>query len=149
MRKQERQKWIAKIIKENSVSKQEELVSLLIANSIPVTQATISRDIKEMKLIKVPGDNQTYRYSLPTSENSEETRLEKLLQKSFISCSQMDKMISVVTKPGSGVALGGLMETVYQEELFTVMSNDDKILLFARTEELAKKLEAQINKNVK
>ncbi|MEG2708586.1 MAG: ArgR family transcriptional regulator [Vagococcus sp.] len=132
MRKKERQRWISKIIKENDVIKQEDLVALLIENNIPVTQATVSRDIKEMKLIKVLNDNHVYRYSLPQNDNSEETRLEKLLTKSFVRMERMDNLLSVVVKPGSGFALGGLIETVYPEYLFTVMSNDDKVLIITR-----------------
>lgn len=148
MRKQERQRWIAKLIKEQSVAKQEELVSLLINNNIPVTQATVSRDIKEMKLVKVPADDKNYKYSLPNSESTEEGRLDNLLKKAFISISQMDKLVSVVTKPGSGFALGGLMETIYEADIFTVMSNDDKILIFAKTEENALHLKEKISKIV-
>lgn len=148
MRKQERQRWIAKIIKEQNVAKQEELVSLLIDNNIPVTQATVSRDIKEMKLIKVPADDKNYKYSLPNSESSEEGRLDNLLKKAFVSISQMDKMISVVTKPGSGFALGGLIEMIYEDEIFTVMTNDDKILIFTKTEDNALKLKEKISEIV-
>lgn len=148
MRKQERQRWIAKLIKEQSISKQEELVSLLINNNIPVTQATVSRDIKEMKLVKVPADDKNYKYSLPNSESTEEGRLDNLLKKVFISISQMDKMVSVVTKPGSGFALGGLMEMIYEADVFTVMSNDDKILIFAKTEEKAIYLKEKISEIV-
>lgn len=145
MRKQERQRWISKLIKEQDVFKQEDLVELLIANHIPVTQATVSRDIKEMKLIKVPNEVNVYKYSLPNADNTEYGRLEKLLKNSFISMDQMDQMISIVTKPGSGFAIGGLIETIYEEGLFTVMVNDDKVLIIMRTVEKAKELQEKIN----
>ena len=145
MRKQERQRWIAKIIKEEDVFKQEDLVELLVANHIPVTQATVSRDIKEMKLVKVPNKDNVYKYSLPNADKTEYDRLEKLLRKSFINLERMDNMISIITKPGSGFALGGLVETVYEEGLFTVMSNDDKILIIMRSKEAATELEEKIN----
>ena len=83
MRKQERQRWISKIIKENSVTKQEDLVQLLIENNIPVTQATVSRDIKEMYLIKVLSEDKVYKYSLPQQDTSELVRFKKLLKNSF------------------------------------------------------------------
>ncbi|MBP2966758.1 hypothetical protein J8385_19485, partial [Acinetobacter baumannii] len=78
------------------------------------------------------------------NDNSINERLNKLLKKSFISLSRMDKMISIVTKPGSGFALGGLIETVYPDELFTVMVNDDKILIFMLTESAACDMEEKI-----
>lgn len=144
MRKQERQRLISKLIKENEVFKQEELVSLLIEKNIPVTQATVSRDIKEMRLVKVLNDKGILKYELPQDDNSASSRLYKLLKKSFISLGRMDKMVSVVTKPGSGFALGGLIEMVHPENLFTVMANDDKILIFMMTEEAARDMENKI-----
>ncbi|MGO3731716.1 MAG: arginine repressor [Vagococcus sp.] len=137
MRKQERHSWIQKLITENDVSKQEELVTLLLANNIPVTQATISRDIKEMKLIKVPTPDKTYKYSMPNEDKTDLVRLEKLLKSSFMDVKRMEKMVCLITIPGSGFALGGLIEIIYKEELFTVMSNDDKVLMFAKSEEQA------------
>ena len=144
MRKQERQRFISKIIRENEVFKQEDLVALLIEKNIPVTQATVSRDIKEMKLIKVLNENGILKYELPQNDNSASGRLNKLLKKSFNDLKRMDKMVSIIPKPGSGFALGGLIETVYPEFLFTVMANDDKILIFMETEEAASDMEDKI-----
>ncbi len=141
MRKQERHKWIEKIITENNISKQEELVSILLENNIPVTQATISRDIKEMKLVKIPDGEKIYKYNMPKENKIDRVRLEKLLKNAFVSITQMDKMISLITKPGSGFALGNLVETVYKSDVFTVMSNDDKVLVITNTEKQAVELE--------
>lgn len=149
MRKQERQEYIAKLIKDNDVFKQEDLVALLIAKNIPVTQATVSRDIKEMKLIKVLNEDGVFKYELPQNDNSASGRLNKLLKKSFVELKRMDKMVSIITKPGSGFALGGLIETVYPEQLFTVMVNDDKILIFMETEEAASHMEDKISEILK
>lgn len=146
MRKQERQRWISKIIKENTVTKQEELVELLTRNNIPVTQATISRDIKEMNLIKTLTDEKVSKYSLPQNENSDLVRLKKLLRNGFIHMDCMDNMVVILTKPGSGFALGGLIELVYPKGIFTVMSNDDKILVIMRTEQDAQILQNKMNK---
>ncbi len=144
MRKQERHKWIEKIITETKVSKQEDLVHLLLENDILVTQATVSRDIKEMKLIKKMGIDKIFTYSMPEEDRSSFTKLERMLMNSFIDIFQMDKMISILTKPGSGFALGGALEAYYKEDIFTVMVNDDRVLMFAKTEELALELKIKI-----
>lgn len=144
MRKQERHKWIEKIITETKVSKQEDLVHLLLENDILVTQATVSRDIKEMKLIKKMGIDKIFTYSMPEEDRSDFTKLERMLMNSFIDIFQMDKMISILTKPGSGFALGGALEAYYKEDIFTVMVNDDRVLMFAKTEELALELKIKI-----
>ncbi|HCM89331.1 MULTISPECIES: arginine repressor [Vagococcus] len=144
MRKQERHKWIEKIITEQKVSKQEDLVRLLLENDILVTQATVSRDIKEMKLIKKMGIDKSFTYSMPEKDKSSYAKLERMLRSSFIDVFQMDKMISILTKPGSGFALGGALESYYKADIFTVMVNDDRVLIFAKTEKLAIELETKI-----
>ncbi|MFW7433265.1 arginine repressor [Vagococcus carniphilus] len=144
MRKQERHRWIEKIITEKDVTKQEELVAILLEHNIPVTQATISRDIKEMKLVKVPNGEKIYKYTMPTKNKTGQVRLEKLLKNSFVDITQMDKMISLITKPGSGFALGNLIDEVYKADIFTVMSNDDKILIITKTEKQAIELEKKL-----
>lgn len=144
MRKQERHRWIEKIITEKDVTKQEELVAILLEHNIPVTQATISRDIKEMKLVKVPNGEKIYKYNMPTKNKTGQVRLEKLLKNSFVDITQMDKMISLITKPGSGFALGNLIDEVYKADIFTVMSNDDKILIITKTEKQAIELEKKL-----
>ena len=61
MRKQDRQRIIKKMIQDNAIYRQEDFVSLLSAKGVEVTQATISRDVKEMRLIKVPTPDGSYR----------------------------------------------------------------------------------------
>ena len=95
-----------------------------------------------MNLIKVLSEDKVYKYSLPQQDNSELVRFKKLLKNSFIQMDCLDNMIVVNLKPGSGFALGGLIESAYPEGLFTVMSNDDKILVIMKTEQ-----EAQILQN--
>ena len=65
MKKAERQQKIREIITNESIERQEDLVAHLREMGLTVTQATISRDIKEMQLIKIPADNGGYRYGLP------------------------------------------------------------------------------------
>ncbi|MGX7024156.1 arginine repressor [Vagococcus hydrophili] len=144
MRKQERHQWIEKIITEEKVSKQEELVRLLLENNILVTQATVSRDIKEMKLVKKQGEDKHFTYSMPEEDRSSFAKFERMLKSSFMDIHQMDKMIVIITKPGSGFALGGAIESYYKADIFTVMVNDDKVLIFAKSEELALDLETRI-----
>lgn len=144
MRKQERHRWIEKIITEKDVTKQEELVAILLENNIPVTQATISRDIKEMKLVKVPNGEKVYKYKMPIENKTGQARLEKLLKNAFVDINQMDKMISLVTKPGSGFALGNLIDEIYKADVFTVISNDDKILIITKTEKQAIEIEKKL-----
>ena len=65
MRKQDRHRLITRLLTEKNIQKQEDFVNYLQEKGVAVTQATISRDIKDMKLIKVPSAEGGYRYSLP------------------------------------------------------------------------------------
>lgn len=68
MRKKERQRLIKQLLVSNDIQRQEDFVSLLSEQGVKVTQATVSRDIKDMQLVKVPSITGGYRYSLPTQK---------------------------------------------------------------------------------
>ncbi|MGX6970601.1 arginine repressor [Vagococcus bubulae] len=144
MRKSERQKLIKKIIFEENVGKQEELVMLLKERGIPVTQATVSRDIKELNLIKQVDDQGEFKYILPKNDTTEKRRLEKMMETSFIKIDTMDNLVNLQLEPGVGVIIGKLVEFVYEDSLFTVVANDDKLLIITRTNEQARMLEREI-----
>ncbi|WP_462258313.1 arginine repressor [Vagococcus teuberi] len=144
MRKSERQKLIKQIILEESVGKQEELVILLKERGIPVTQATVSRDIKELNLIKQVDEHGEFRYYLPKNDTSEKRRLEKMIETSFIKVETMNNLVNLQLEPGVGVIIGKLVEFVYEDSLFAVVANDDKLLIITRTNEQARMLEREI-----
>ena len=144
MRKSERQKLIKQIIFEESVGKQEELVILLKECGIPVTQATVSRDIKELNLIKQVDEHGEFRYYLPKNDTSEKRRLEKMIETSFIKVETMNNLVNLQLEPGVGVIIGKLVEFVYEDSLFAVVANDDKLLIITRTNEQARMLEREI-----
>lgn len=144
MRKSERQKLIKKIIFEENVGKQEELVMLLKERGIPVTQATVSRDIKELNLIKQVDNQGEFKYILPKNDTTEKRRLEKMMETSFIKIDTMDNLVNLQLEPGVGVIIGKLVEFVYEDSLFTVVANDDKLLIITRTNEQARMLEREI-----
>ena len=127
--------------------KQEEFVDYLKLQGIEVTQATISRDIKELKLIKVPSVNGGYRYSLP-NESQEDVieKLNKLLQTALVSVDQMEKFVILRTLPGNASAVGDLVDKYYQKELFSSLNDDDKVLMITWTEEKAVELAENFRK---
>ncbi|HFN2111546.1 TPA: arginine repressor, partial [Enterococcus faecium] len=101
MRKKDRHRLITRLLSEQDIRKQEEFVEILKSKGISVTQATISRDIKELKLIKVPASDGGYRYSIPAETNEDvNTKLEKLLKDAFVAVDQMEKFVILKTLPG-------------------------------------------------
>ena len=147
MKKKERQRLLTRFLTEHEIQKQEEFVDYLKLQGIEVTQATISRDIKELKLIKVPSVNGGYRYSLP-NESQEDVieKLNKLLQTALVSVNQMEKFVILRTLPGNASAVGNLVDKYYQKELFSSLNDDDKVLIITWTEEKAVELAENFRK---
>lgn len=139
MKKSDRQALIKKLIKNQPIRKQEEVVELLNEQGIEVTQATISRDIKEMKLIKVSQPDGSFYYSLSsTPEKTAHQRLDKMLQDVVQTFEHMEKFVVLKTIPGNAAAVGILLEDIYLQELFTLITTDDKVLMIFKTEESGK-----------
>ncbi|MBL1227853.1 arginine repressor [Enterococcus sp. BWB1-3] len=136
MRKKDRHRLITRLLTDNNIQKQEDFVSLLQSAGVEVTQATISRDIKEMKLIKIPSIEGGYRYSIPL-ETQEDTKkkLEKLMKEAFVSVDQMEKYVVLHTIPGNAKASADLIEKQYKEQLFATICDDDSVLMITRTEQ--------------
>ncbi len=141
MNKKERQRILARLLNEYDIQKQEEFVAYLQKKGVKVTQATISRDIKELKLIKVPSSTGGYRYSLPNeSKEDVSEKLTKLLKTAFVSAEQMEKYVILRTLPGNASAVANLMDKYYQTTLFAILNDDDKVLVITRTQEQAQEL---------
>ena len=105
-----------------------------------MTQATISRDIKELQLVKQNHNGRFY-YTLPVVKPlGNKQKLHKMLQDSLIQNKQMDKLVALKTIPGSAPALGLLIEDIYDTQLFTLLTDDSKVLIICYTEESAKNL---------
>ena len=145
MRKQERHRIITQLLSEYDVKKQEDFVAILAQQGVTVTQATISRDIKAMKLIKVPAQNGGYRYSMPRKEQEDvNEKLADLLKEAVISVDQMEKFVNVKTLPGNASACANLLEKQFTKVLFTTLNDDDGVLMIARTEEDARRIKQDI-----
>ncbi|MCL8496599.1 ArgR family transcriptional regulator, partial [Apilactobacillus sp. F1] len=126
MRKQDRHRLITRLLTEKNIQKQEDFVNYLQEKGVAVTQATISRDIKDMKLIKVPSAEGGYRNSLPLeTQANTSAKLAKLLKDAFVAAEQMEKYVVLRTIPGNAAACGSLIEKNYQEKLFAVINDDD------------------------
>lgn len=136
MKKKERHRLLTHLLVEMDIQKQEQFVEVLAERGICVTQATISRDIKELKLVKVPSSEGGYRYSLPTQNDEEQAfKLDKLLNKAYISSKKMDKFVLLRTIPGNASAVAPLIDRLYNNKLFGLLTDDDNVLMIALDEE--------------
>lgn len=138
MKKRERHQLLRQLVQEENIERQEDFVRHLNNQGIEVTQATISRDMQELQLIKVPSQEGGYRYNLPPEMNyNTSKKLEKLMKDAFVSIDAQDQMVLIKTLPGNAYALGNLIDSANYEEVFGTITGDDTVLVICRDEKNA------------
>lgn len=149
MSKAKRHIKIRELISEYDIETQDELVDRLKELGFNVTQATVSRDIKEMHLIKIPSSSGKYKYSLPTNQryNAEE-KLKRRLMEAFVSIDQAANFIVLKTLPGNANAIGALIDELDWEEIMGTICGDDTCLILCRTEKKARYVQKQLNEMI-
>lgn len=136
MNKGQRHIRIREIITNNEVETQDELVDRLRAAGCNVTQATVSRDIKEMHLIKVPLPDGRYKYSLPTEQKFNPIqKLKRMLIDSCLSIDYTDNLVVMKTVPGHANAVAELIDNLQWQEIMGTISGDNTILIICRSNE--------------
>ena len=145
--KSKRHNRILEIINEKEIETQEELAEELKASGIEVTQATISRDIKILKLLKVQSMSGKYRYVAPTKEERNlNDKLYSILANSAISVEKVDKFVVVKTLTGAASAAAEAIDSLYSADIAGTIAGDNTIFILIRTEEKALELITKIRK---
>ncbi|MCM3161671.1 MULTISPECIES: transcriptional regulator AhrC/ArgR [Metabacillus] len=134
MNKGQRHIKIREIITNNDIETQDELVDLLKGMGFNVTQATVSRDIKELHLVKVPMLDGRYKYSLPADQRFNPLqKLKRALMDAFVKVDSAGHMLVMKTLPGNANAIGALIDNLDWDEVLGTICGDDTILLICRT----------------
>ena len=122
---------IKEIIDKNKVETQEDLAAALRAEGIDVTQATVSRDIKELMLVKVPDANGQYHYAYPKEHNMLLTpgRLERTFQDFIIGIRVSQCMVVIRTLPGTAQAVAYAVDYMTWEEVLGTIAGDDTVFV--------------------
>ena len=128
-----RHKKILGIIKNQEIETQEELSNELKKEGLNVTQATVSRDIKELRLIKILTKNGKYKYAtLNGQDNILTDRLVKIFKNSIISIDYAGNILVMKTLTGSAQAAAAAIDAVGLEEVIGTIAGDDTIFLAIR-----------------
>lgn len=134
MNKGQRHIKIREIIVNREIETQDEIVNNLKQAGFNVTQATISRDIKELHLVKVPMQDGRYKYSLPADQRFNPLqKLKRSLMDSFVSIDKANNLIVMKTLPGNANAVGALIDNLDWNEIIGTICGDDTILIICRT----------------
>lgn len=133
-----RSKKIIEIIKEKDIGTQEELVQELQKAGFTVTQATVSRDIKELGLIKVPGGSGASRYALPgeTVNLKNDDRIKRLFKSSVVSLDSSENLIIIKTLPGEAQGVASAVDNAEWPEIIGTVAGDDTILVVTKPKKM-------------
>ena len=134
--KTHRQAKVKEIVERLVIRTQDELAEALRNEGIDVTQATVSRDIKGMMLVKVPTGDGSYRYAFPSEHNVTVSvaRLEKTFQDSVLSVNSSGNIIVLRTLPGTAQAVAYVLDNVRWPEIIGTVAGDDTIFLVVKPE---------------
>lgn len=132
--KNARQMAILSIIEKDNIETQEELAAKLRDMGIVVTQATVSRDIKELRLLKVLTPDGSYKYAtVDKAEHGVSERLVRMFIDSVLSISYAENLIVVRTLPGSANAAGEAIDSMRWPEVLGTISGDNTIFVAVRS----------------
>ncbi|MGO4107370.1 transcriptional regulator AhrC/ArgR [Paenibacillus sp. YAF4_2] len=132
-----RQYKIKEIITKHTIETQEELVDALREAGLQVTQATVSRDMKELMLIKVPAEDGRYKYSLPQEQQRQNpvNKLKRALIDHFTHIDYTDNLVVMKCLPGTANTICALIDNMEWPEVMGTICGDDTILIICRTKE--------------
>ena len=148
--KSTRHSLILEIIEQKDIETQEELAEELKRRGVKVTQATVSRDIKELRLLKVLSDHGGYKYAtVERAEKGMSERFIRILSESVISLDNVGNLIVIKTLSASANAEAEAIDSMKWSEVLGSIAGDNTILVIARSEEAVESLMARFNTLIK
>ena len=138
------------IIDKKDIETQEELAAELKARGVKVTQATVSRDIKELRLLKVLSENGGYKYA--TAERAEKgmsERFIRILAESVMTIESAVNLIVIKTISASAQAAAEAIDSLKWPELLGTIAGDNTILVIARSEEAVESVVSRFHALIK
>ena len=131
--KEQRQSKILSLIQKQEIETQEELAENLEKAGFKVTQATVSRDIRELKLTKVAGKNNAQKYvALTNYENQISEKVIRVFKAGFVSMDVAQNILVVRTLTGMGNAVAAAIDGFNYEEIVGTLAGDDTIFCAIR-----------------
>ena len=140
--KQQRQAALRQVLREMAVHSQAELQSALRRHNIQVSQATLSRDIKELGLVKTSLHDQRYRYVIPEDKVQEQCydRLRLAFAHFVRSYDHAENLLVIKTSPGTAHAVAVDLDAMQWEDILGTVAGDDTILVVTRSVQAIKQL---------
>ncbi len=144
--KQKRHSRILKIIKDEDVKTQEQLTDLLKKEDFDVTQATVSRDIKELGLVKVPSSGGGYKYAFANRAKTESSQHLNIFAKAVTNIDYALHTIVIRTYSGMAQAVAASLDAIIGQEILGSIAGDDTIFIITENPEEAQKLTKKLER---
>ncbi len=143
--KARRQDKIIELIQEHEVETQEELADLLSQAGYQVTQATVSRDIRELNLTKISVDGRGQKYVvLQSGESGMNERYTRVLRSGFVSMDMAQNILVINTVSGMAMAVAAALDALQIKEIVGSIAGDDTIMCAIRSAEQTKEVMQKI-----
>ena len=137
--KKSRHQRIKELVEQFEIETQEELADRLRGDGYTVTQATVSRDIRDLKLTKIPGENGKQRYVIHQNESFLNEKYIRVLKDGFVSMDMAQNILVIKTVSGMAMAVCAAIDAMKWGEVVGSIAGDDTIMCAIRTvEETAK-----------
>lgn len=147
--KSRRHAKILDIISESSVETQDELITRLKEAGYKATQATISRDIKDLRLVKTLGSDGKYRYTSASKNSSDiRTNFSSLFSSSVNSIDFAQNIVVIKTLSGMAQAVCAALDSNEYKAVVGTIAGDDTIFVACRSSELAVSLTEELKKQI-
>ncbi len=143
--KPKRQEKILEIISTRNIETQEDLISALKSEGFNATQATASRDIRQLKLVKVL-DNGVYKYVAPKGEVDSIGTYNHALFSSITEIKYALNNVVIKTNPGLAQAVAAGIDTLHDVDILGCVAGDDCIILVSKSEDASKNITNKILK---
>ena len=145
--KRKRLLMILQLISECPISTQEELIKHLSDNGFDVTQATVSRDIKELKLVKTTDSQGRYRYSVPDDKQIDGLgNYNSLLSSNVVDVKYACNMVCVLCTTGTAPAVCYAIDELKSSNIIGTLAGDDTIFIMCANEQQSEEVSKMIKK---
>ena len=142
----ERQTKILELIKENDIETQSELLEKLNAEGFSATQATVSRDIKELRLVKVPSSNGAYKYASENVSEDESQSHSYLFSTAVTNIDYAHALVVIKTKVGMAQAVCAALDSTNRAGVIGTIAGDDTIFVATRSDSASSGLVSDLKK---
>ena len=149
MKKAERQRLIKQLIMQQEIETQDELITRLEELGVRATQATVSRDIRDLRLTKVAGENGKQKYViLQVPEKDMKEKYMRILKDGYVSMEVAQNILVVKTVSGMAMAVAASIDSMQWYEVVGCIAGDDTIMCAVRSTEETKIVMEKIRKIV-